>query len=49
MNNKNNENSIRKIETNGVEQIPDHERTASPRGLLRGRREQAPSPQKTPQ
>ena len=30
MNNKNNDNSIRKIETNGVEQIPDHERTARP-------------------
>ena len=35
MNNKNNENSIRKIETNGVEQIPDHERTAGPKDLFR--------------
>jgi purine-cytosine permease-like protein len=35
MNNKNNDNSIRKIETNGVEQIPDHERTASPKDLFR--------------
>ncbi|KAF1011872.1 MAG: hypothetical protein GAK32_00534 [Pseudomonas fluorescens] len=35
MNNKNNENSISKIETNGVEQIPDHERTAGPRDLFR--------------
>ena len=35
MNNKNNDNSIRKIETNGVEQIPDHERTAGPKDLFR--------------
>lgn len=35
MNNKNNENSIRTIETNGVEQIPDHERSASPKDLFR--------------
>ncbi|AZF22667.1 Cytosine/purine/uracil/thiamine/allantoin permease family protein [Pseudomonas sp. R3-52-08] len=35
MNNKNNQNSIRTIETNGVEQIPDHERTAAPKDLFR--------------
>ena len=35
MNNKNNQKSIRTIETNGVEQIPDHERTASPKDLFR--------------
>lgn len=35
MNNKNNDKSIRKIETNGVEQIPDHERTAGPKDLFR--------------
>ena len=35
MNNKNNDKSIRTIETNGVEQIPDHERTAGPKDLFR--------------
>jgi purine-cytosine permease-like protein len=35
MNNKNNDKSIRQIETNGVEQIPDHERTAGPKDLFR--------------
>src|SRR6218665_2554447 len=34
MNNKNNENSL-SIETNGVEQIPDNERTARPSDLFR--------------
>ena len=33
MNNKNNDKSIRTIETNGVEQIPDNERTATPKDL----------------
>ena len=35
MNNKNNDKRVRKIETNGVEQIPDHERTAGPKDLFR--------------
>jgi len=35
MNNNNKENSISTIETFGVEQIPDHERTAGPTDLFR--------------
>ncbi len=35
MNNKNNETSLSAIETNGVEQIPDHERSARPTDLFR--------------
>ncbi|KII37985.1 nitrate reductase [Pseudomonas fluorescens] len=35
MNNNNNEKSLSSIETNGVEQIPDNERTARPSDLFR--------------
>ena len=35
MNNNNNEKSLSSIETNGVEQIPDHERDARPSDLFR--------------
>jgi purine-cytosine permease-like protein len=35
MNNKNNDQSLTQIETHGVEQIPDHERTAGPTDLFR--------------
>lgn len=35
MNKNNNEQSVTHIETFGVEQIPDHARTATPRDLFR--------------